>query len=534
MVAPYAAAPDFRLQSTSPALTGANFTNPKLATGFTPVAYKGAFGGTDNWTDCWAEFSPQDEDYSNDSINYGVTAQISNSGPLTFCTGGSVALTASSSVPGSSYLWSTGGSSPTINPTASGTYRVTVTSPRGCKTTASKVVVVNPNPPVPTITSSSTSFCTGDNGVTLTGSNASKYSWSNGDTTSSITVNSPGTYRLTVTNANQCSAQSAVIQITENIPVVPAISASGSTSFCVGDSVSINITNSNNFNSFAWSNNKVAQSITVTNSGVYSVITTDNNGCTASSNSITISVSNSPTPTISANGDINLCSGDTVTLTSSQSDTYLWSNNATTRSINVTTSGSYNVSVTNANVCNGIGTSNTITVTVTPQPVAGFTQNVNGASVNFISNSSNATSYNWTFGDGGSSNSQDPSHTYGANGTYTVTLTTTNGICSDVSTGSVTITTVGVKEIKNAIENIRLFPNPNYGVATLEIITSDFSDAVISVYDVAGRDVLKINSELINGTNAINISTNEFAAGVYFVNVRNESNNKIIRMIVSK
>jgi PKD repeat protein len=192
------------------------------------------------------------------------------------------------------------------------------------------------------------------------------------------------------------------------------------------------------------------------------------------------------------------------------------------------------VSVTNANVCNGIGTSNTITVTVTPQPVAGFTQNVNGASVNFISNSSNATSYNWTFGDGGSSNSQDPSHTYGANGTYTVTLTTTNGICSDVSTGSVTITTVGVKEIKNAIENIRLFPNPNYGVATLEIITSDFSDAVISVYDVAGRDVLKINSELINGTNAINISTNEFAAGVYFVIVRNESNNKIIRMIVSK
>jgi len=64
MVAPYAAAPDFRLQSTSPALTGANFTSSKLATGFTTVAYKGAFGGTDDWTAGWANFAPQLTDYS--------------------------------------------------------------------------------------------------------------------------------------------------------------------------------------------------------------------------------------------------------------------------------------------------------------------------------------------------------------------------------------------------------------------------------------------------------------------------------------
>jgi hypothetical protein len=64
MAAPYAATPDFRLQSTSPALTGANFTSSKLATGFTTVAYKGAFGGTDDWTAGWANFAPQLTDYS--------------------------------------------------------------------------------------------------------------------------------------------------------------------------------------------------------------------------------------------------------------------------------------------------------------------------------------------------------------------------------------------------------------------------------------------------------------------------------------
>jgi hypothetical protein len=64
MVAPYAANRDFRLQTGSPALTGANFTSPKLATGFTTVAYKGAFGGTDDWTASWANFNPQLTDYS--------------------------------------------------------------------------------------------------------------------------------------------------------------------------------------------------------------------------------------------------------------------------------------------------------------------------------------------------------------------------------------------------------------------------------------------------------------------------------------
>jgi hypothetical protein len=64
MVAPYAANPNFRLQTGSPALTGANFSSPKLATGFTTVAYKGAFGGTDDWTAGWANFSPQFTDYT--------------------------------------------------------------------------------------------------------------------------------------------------------------------------------------------------------------------------------------------------------------------------------------------------------------------------------------------------------------------------------------------------------------------------------------------------------------------------------------
>lgn len=63
LVAPYGSTMNFLLQATSPALTGASFTNPKLATGFTPVAYKGAFGATDNWAADWTNFNPQNTPY---------------------------------------------------------------------------------------------------------------------------------------------------------------------------------------------------------------------------------------------------------------------------------------------------------------------------------------------------------------------------------------------------------------------------------------------------------------------------------------
>jgi hypothetical protein len=58
-------APNFTLQASSPALTGANFSSTKLA-GFTNVAYKGAFGdATTDWTQGWANFDPQTTNYSN-------------------------------------------------------------------------------------------------------------------------------------------------------------------------------------------------------------------------------------------------------------------------------------------------------------------------------------------------------------------------------------------------------------------------------------------------------------------------------------
>lgn len=81
-------------------------------------------------------------------------------------------------------------------------------------------------------------------------------------------------------------------------------------------------------------------------------------------------------------------------------------------------------------------------------PTAGFTFVDNGLNVAFTdtSNDSDGTiaAWNWTFGDGNSATVQDPSHTYAADGTYTVTLSVTdNDGGVDSSSQQVTVSTGG-------------------------------------------------------------------------------------------
>jgi len=91
--------------------------------------------------------------------------------------------------------------------------------------------------------------------------------------------------------------------------------------------------------------------------------------------------------------------------------------------------------------------SNYITVNPCVTPTAGFVGSPTSGDyplvVNFTNQSSNATSWSWNFGDGGSSTAQNPSHTYTSAGTFTVTLTAYNSCGSDqmVRTNYITVTT---------------------------------------------------------------------------------------------
>jgi PKD repeat protein len=227
------------------------------------------------------------------------------------------------------------------------------------------------------------------------------------------------------------------VATTENLlPAIPQITASGNTSFCTGGSVDLS---SSYATGNLWSNGATTQTITVTATGSSTVTHTDANGCSSTSGAVNTSSSNSPQPSVSVTGNTTFCQGDTVVLTSSQGDSYLWSpGGATTQSISVVAGGSYTVSVTNADPCDGTGTSSATVVTVNPAPapvvsVVGLTTFCDGGSV--VLTSELADSYLWT---PGGATTQSISAT--TSGSYTVLVNNDNACFGSGSSAAVNVT----------------------------------------------------------------------------------------------
>ncbi|MBK8499276.1 MAG: CRTAC1 family protein [Flavobacteriales bacterium] len=113
----------------------------------------------------------------------------------------------------------------------------------------------------------------------------------------------------------------------------------GSTTICTGQSVTLNAPTG--FENYMWSNGSTASSITVSQSGNFSVVGIDENNCAAVSNSIAVSVVTSEAPQITINGDDEFCQGNTVELVSSVGTNAIWSNGATGASVLIGASGDY-------------------------------------------------------------------------------------------------------------------------------------------------------------------------------------------------
>jgi hypothetical protein len=379
------------------------------------------------------------------STKYGVTftsAAITASGPTTFCQGGSVVLTAST---GTAYQWNlngnaiTGATSATYNATASGDYTVAITSAGGCSaTSAATTVTVNPLPIATISASGPTTICQGS-AVTLTASVGASYLWSNGATTASINATTPGNYSVTVTNATNCSATSAATTVTVNPLPIASISASGSTTICQGSAVTLTATAGD---TYLWSNGATTSSINATTAGNYSVTVTNATNCSATSAATTVTVNPLPIASISASGSTTICQGSAVTLTASAGASYLWSNGATTSSIDATTAGDYSVTITNATNCSA--TSAATTVIVSPLPIATASNSgpvTSGATISL--SATGGDTYSWTGPNNFTSTLQNPAilnATTANAGTYTVTVSQ-NGCTATSSTDVVVNTT---------------------------------------------------------------------------------------------
>ncbi|MBL7753210.1 MAG: T9SS type A sorting domain-containing protein [Chitinophagaceae bacterium] len=159
--------------------------------------------------------------------------------PATVCAGDNLTLTGGGNGAGP-YLWSDGTNFITDNtpfvPTVTGTYTVTTSDGAGCTATSTLNVTVNALPSVAASASPSTVLCGPSNVVTLSGSGASTYTWNAIPTVGSDTVLNPavvGTYTVTGTDANGCSATSTITLSIGTPPTASNVNA------CAGDAIQL-------------------------------------------------------------------------------------------------------------------------------------------------------------------------------------------------------------------------------------------------------------------------------------------------------
>jgi gliding motility-associated-like protein len=360
-----------------------------------------------------------------------------NPASLEICAGGSITLTSSNAV---SYLWNTGPTTQgiTVTPSTTTTYTITVTAAGGCTATNSVIVTFN-QLPIAGI-SGTNSFCAGGN-TTLTASVAApnvatSYLWSNTPASITAAINvAPSapttTYTVTITDNKGCTDTESRVVTVNPLPVASIV---GNTTICLNGSTTLTAAGGN---TFVWSTTPTSALATITvapttPSTIYTVTTTDANGCT-DTESATVIVNFLPTVTI--NGPSTVCQGSSITLTAfsaSAGATYDW---GITLGATLTDSPAaptaYNVTVTDGNGCTNTATK---PITITPLPTANITGNtsfcVGTGGVTLTA--TGGTTYAWSNGTNGASNTVNPNTVT----TYTVTATQNN--CTSVSSTIVT------------------------------------------------------------------------------------------------
>lgn len=288
---------------------------------------------------------------------------------------------------------------------------------------------------------------------------------------------------------------------------------------------------------------------TVLNSGTPYYIVISSNNYVATTTNFDISIQSCTTaPTSSFTNSQNLLNV-TFTNTSTDAVSYLWyfgdeaiilppplgGDTSTNPTHTYTSYGTYNVTLITYNAC---GATDTLVMPITlicpgVLPSANFSYIANGLTVDFANNSTDATSFEWFFGDSdffpvlpGDTITQNPSHTYIADGTYTANLIVYNECGSDTFT--VQITVVGTNVLTNSTNSISAscYPNPASKFITINIEKLNNETATISIINSIGKEIISSKSK--NETSTINLEN--IPNGVYTIRIQTTTRqlNKII------
>lgn len=163
-------------------------------------------------------------------------------------------------------------------------------------------------------------------------------------------------------------------------------------------------------------------------------------------------------------------------------------------------------------------------------PTSDFSWTTANETINITNNAVGATSYFWTFGDGGTSTLPSPNYTYSTSGLFDVTLTAINDCGSTSITKTIQIIMTDVENVPKTW-SIDIFPNPTSGQFNLKL--EGFSgDIEVSITDVQGKLIRNWNfTNVADGKNTA-IDASELASGIYIVKVQTNEGIKNVKLFI--
>ncbi len=280
------------------------------------------------------------------------------------CFGGSngaISVNATGGIPPYTYNWSNGMTGASITGLTAGNYTVTATDMTGC--TGAGSYTINQPPAINiTINQTSQNLCFGDATADLSASVAGgtpPYTaiWSNG-ISGMNNLNLPaGTYTITVTDANGCTASSSATVTQPPLLTVNVVTTDETSSGANDGTATANVSGGSPIYFYSWNTGATTPSISGLPPGMYCVTVTDANGCSVAGCGqvdefgCTIDVQLGP--------DLVMCEGDTLIITPSVTGpsgtvTYFWSDGSSGSSLQVTEGGEYCVTATDQANCQDV------------------------------------------------------------------------------------------------------------------------------------------------------------------------------------
>jgi PKD repeat protein len=165
-------------------------------------------------------------------------------------------------------------------------------------------------------------------------------------------------------------------------------------------------------------------------------------------------------------------------------------------------------------------------VIIANEPQAEFSYTSNNLSVSFETQEI-ALSYLWDFGDGETSNLQNPTHQYNQSGIYQVSLTVENECGESEKVETITVETIGLNAITSE-NGFKIFPNPGSDLFYIELPETN-SDLYLSLTDLSGRIVF--NTMYPKNTPLASINTSLLPRGMYLVKVYNKEVSSVLRWL---